>query len=249
MDKVYPSTDEAVADVSDGASIALGGFFHAASPVYLTQALAKQGAKNLTIITQSVGLGNWEVNLLINNQQVRKAICNYPFFRSASRLSPFEMQLRAGKVECEVYPLGTFIEKLRSGGAGIAGFYTPTGVGTLIAEGKECHIFDGREYLLELALKPDFAFIHAYMADRMGNIVFRKTAQNYSPEMAKAGRITIAEVENLVEAGELDPNVIHLPGIYVQRVVKVERPKINVTIEQPPEGTYIDVNSIEMGGD
>jgi len=249
MDKVYASVDEAVADVFDGASIALGGFFSAGSPIYLIQALARQGAKNLIIITQSVGIGNWEVSLLINNRQVKKAICNYPFFRSTSRLSPFEMQLHAGDVECEVYPLGTFIEKLRAGGAGIAGFYTPTGVGTLVAEGKECRVFNGREYLLELALKPDFAFIHAYMADRMGNIVFRKTAQNYNPEMAKAAKITIAEAENLVEVGKLDSNHVHLPGIYVQRVVKVNRPKINITIERPPEGTYIDANSIKKGGD
>jgi len=245
MDKVYASTDEAVADVFDGASVALGGFFHAGSPAYLIRALAKQGAKNLTIITQSIGIGNWEVNLLINNHQVRKTICNYPFFRSASRLSPFEVQFRAGKVECEVYPLGTFIEKLRAGGAGIAGFYTPTGAGTLVAEGKECRVFDGREYLLELALKPDFAFIHAYMADRLGNIVFHKTAQNYNPEMAKAAKITIAEVENLVEVGELDPNHIHLPGIYIQRVVKVEKLQIDVTIEQPPKDAYVDIKAGE----
>lgn len=246
MDKTYHSVDEAVADVFDGASVAIGGFFTAGSPVYLTQALARQGAKNLTIITQSVGIGNWEINLLINNQQVRKAICNYPFFRSASRLSPFEVQLRVGEVECEVYPMGTFIEKLRAGGAGIAGFYTPTGVGTVVAEGKERRELNGKEYLLELALKPDFAFVHAYKGDRYGNLVYRKTSRNYNPEMAMAAKVTIAEVENLVEPGEIEPDHVHTPGIFVQRVVKVDRPEVDVTIEAPPEGAYIE--STNSGG-
>lgn len=232
MNKVYPGVDEAVADVFDGASIAFGGFFTAGSPVYLTQALARQGAKNLTIITQSMGIGNWEIDLLVNNHQVKKAICNYPFFRSASRLSPFEKQLKAGEVECEVYPLGTFIEKLRARGAGIAGFYTPTGIGTVVAEGKECRVFNGREYLLELALKPDYAFVHAYKGDPYGNLVYRKTSRNYNPEMAMAAKITIAEVENLVEPGGIDPDYVHTPGIYVQRVVKVDRPQLTPTIEQ-----------------
>ncbi len=232
MNKVYPSIDEAVADVFDGASIAFGGFFTAGSPVYLTQALARQGAKNLTIITQSLGIGNWEIDLLVNNHQVKKAICNYPFFRSASRLSPFEKQLKAGEVECEVYPMGTFMEKLRTGGAGIAGFYTPTGVGTVVAEGKEYRVFNGREYLLELALKPDYAFVHAYKGDPHGNLVYRKTSRNYNPEMAMAAKITIAEVENLVEPGEIDPDYVHTPGIFVQRVVKVDRPQLTPTIEQ-----------------
>jgi len=237
VNKVYPSIDEAVADMFDNATIALGGFFTAGSPIYLTEALANQGAKNLTIIVQSVGIGNWEVNLLLETHQVKKVICNYPFFRSASRTSLFEQQLRAGEVECEVYPLGTFIEKLRSGGAGIAGFYTPTGAGTLVAEGKECRVFDGKEYLLELALHPDFAFIHAYKGDSFGNLVYRETSRNYNPEMAMSANITIAEVENLVEPGELDPDHVHTPGIFVQRVVKVDRPDINVTIDVPPEET------------
>jgi len=240
MDKVYSGTDEAVADVFDGASIAFGGFFTAGSPVYLVEALAKQGAKNLTIITQSVAIGNWEINLMVNNHQVRKALCNYPFFRSASKLSPFEQQLRVGEVECEVYPMGTFMEKLRAGGAGIAGFYTPTGVGTYVAEGKECRVFNDKEYLLELALKPDFAFVHAYKGDRYGNLVYRKTSRNYNPEMAMAAEVTIAEVENLVEPGEIDPDHVHTPGIFVQRVVKVDRPEVDVTIEAPPEGAYIE---------
>ena len=234
MNRAYPSVDEAVADVFDNATIALGGFFTAGSPIRLTEALANQGAKNLTIIVQSVGIGNWEVNMLLETHQVRKVICNYPFFRSASRVSLFEQQLRAGEVECEVYPLGTFIEKLRAGGAGIAGFYTPTGVGTLVAEGKECRVFNDKEYLLELALSPDFAFVHAYKGDSYGNLVYRETSRNYNPEMAMSANITIAEVENLVGPGEINPDQVHTPGIFVQRVVKVDRPDIDVTIEVPP---------------
>jgi len=235
MNRAYPSVDEAVADVFDNATIALGGFFTAGSPIRLTEALANQGAKNLTIIVQSVGIGNWEVNMLLETHQVRKVICNYPFFRSASRVSLFEQQLRAGEVECEVYPLGTFIEKLRAGGAGIAGFYTPTGVGTLVAEGKECRVFNDKEYLLELALSPDFAFVHAYKGDSYGNLVYRETSRNYNPEMAMSANITIAEVENLVGPGEINPDQVHTPGIFVQRVVKVDRPDIDVTIEVSPE--------------
>lgn len=235
MDKEYPSIEEALADVFDGASIALGGFFSCGNPNYLTDALAKQGSKDLTIIAMACGVGNWEFNELIKNKQIKKAICNYPFFRSVSRQSLYEEELRAGNVECEVSPMGTFIERLRAGGAGIPAFYTPTGVGTLVAEGKEVREFDGKEYLLETALKPDFSFIHAYKADRMGNCIFRKTSRNYNPEMAMAGKITIAQVENLVEPGELDPDQIHLPGIYVQRVVKVDRPAIEATIEKSPD--------------
>lgn len=235
MDKVYANVDEAVADIPDGASIAFGGFFTCGSPIYLTEALARRKSKDLTIISQTIGVGNWELNLLINNHQVKHAICNYPFSRSTSKISPFERQLRVGKVTCEVYPMGTFIEKMRAAAAGLGAFYTPTGVGTIVAEGKESRVINGKEYLLEYALKPDYAFIHAWKADRMGNIVFRKTAQNYNPEMAKSAVTTIAEVENLVETGELDPDTIHLPGIFVKRVVKVDRPIMNISIEEPPE--------------
>ncbi len=224
MDKVYSNLDEAIADIPDGASIAIGGFFTAGTPVSLIQALAKQGAKNLTIICQQMGPGNEDINQLVLNKQVKKAISNYPFYRSVSQgaNSAFEQAVRAGEIELEVYPMGTFIEKLRAGGAGIAGFYTPTGIGTTVETGKEKRLFGGQEYLLELALKPDYAFVHAYQGDRAGNLVCRKTARNYNPSMAAAARITIAAVENLVENG-LDPDKVHIPGIYVRRVVKVER--------------------------
>ena len=225
MDKVFTSVDEAVKDIPDGASIAIGGFFTAGTPVHLIQALARQGAKNLTIICQQMGPGNEDMTKLVEQGQVKKAICNYPFYRSASKgaNSPFEKAVRAGNIEVEVFPMGTFIEKMRAAGAGIAGFYTPTGVGTVVERGKEKKTFNGRPHLLELALKPDYAFVYAWKGDRMGNLTYRKTARNYNPEMATAAKITIASVEKVVEPGELDPDKVHTPGIYVQRVVEVPR--------------------------
>lgn len=233
LDKTYTSADEAVADIPDGASIVIGGFFTAGTPFQLIRALARHKAKNLTIICQAFGPGNEDISQLVLQGQLKKAICNYPFYRSATRgaKSPFEQAVRAGKVEVEVYPMGTFIEKLRAGGAGLAAFYTPTGVGTVVEGGKEKRMFNGYEYLLELALKPDYALVHAWAGDRMGNLVCRKTARNYAPEMAAAARITIASVEELVEPGELDPDKVHIPGIYVQRVVEVERLHYIPTIE------------------
>jgi len=226
LDKVYDSIEEALADIPSGASIAIGGFFTAGTPVHLIQGLAEQGAKDLTIVCQQMGPGSEVINQLIRNRQVKKAICNYPFYRSASKgaSTTFEQAVRAGEIELEVYPMGTFIEKLRAGGAGIAGFYTPTGVGTVVEVGKEKRTFGDRECLLELALKPDYALVYAYKGDSEGNLIYRKTARNYNPEMAMSAGITIASVENLVEAGELDPDCIHTPGIYIQRVVKVPRP-------------------------
>ena len=225
MDKEYPSPDAAVADIPDGASIAVAGFFTAGTPVQLIQALARKGARNLTLICQSMGPGNEDITPLVEQGQIRKAICNYPFYRSATRgaNSPFEKAVRAGRVEVEVYPMGTFIEKLRAGAAGLAGFYTPTGAGTVVERGKEKRTFSGRDYLLEMAVKPDYAFVYAWRGDRVGNLTCRKTARNYTPEMAAAATVTIAAVEELLEPGALDPDKVHVPGIYVQRVVKVER--------------------------
>jgi acyl CoA:acetate/3-ketoacid CoA transferase alpha subunit len=208
LDKIFTSIDEAIADIPDGASIAIGGFFTAGTPYQLIQALGRHKAKNLTVICQAFGPGNEDITQLVVQGRLKKAICNYPFYRSASRgaKSPFEQAVCAGKVDIEVFPMGTFVEKLRAAGAGLAGFYTPTG---------EC--------LLELALKPDYAFVYAWKGDRMGNLTCRKTARNYAPEMAAAARITIASVEELVEPGELDPDKVHVPGVYVQRVVPVKR--------------------------
>jgi 3-oxoacid CoA-transferase subunit A len=231
VDKVFPSPEEAVKDIPDGSIVGFPGFFTCGNATLLTKALAKQGAKNLTIVVQQLGVGNEEINDLLSNGQVKKAICNYPFFRSASRKSLFEQLMIAGKVECEVFPMGTFAEKLRAAGAGIPAFYTPTGVGTYVAEGKESRVFDGRTCLLEKALKLDFALIHAWKADRVGNVVFRKTARNFNPDIARAGKITIVEAEEVVEPGEIDPDQVHLPGIYITRVVKVNRLKIKVGID------------------
>lgn len=233
MDKVYPSVDEVVADIPDGASIAIAGFFTAGTPVPLIKALARRGVKGLTIICQQMGPGNEDVNQLVLNEQVKRAICNYPFYRSLSRGAdnPFEQAVRAGKIELEVYPMGTFIEKLRAGGAGIAAFYTTAGVGTIVENGKEKRTFEQREHLLELALKPDYALVYAHQGDRLGNLICHKTARNYNPEMAKAAKTTIAAVENLLEVGMLNPDMVHIPGIYVQRVVAVERSSYLPTTE------------------
>lgn len=233
MDKLYPNVDEAVADIPDGASIAISGFFTAGTPIPLIQALTRQGAKDLTIICMQMGPGNEDINQLIINKQVKKAICNYPFYRSATKGadSPTEIAVRNGEIEMEVYPMGTFTEKLRAAGAGIAAFYTPTGVGTVVERGKEKRKFGDLDYLLELALKPDYAFVYAYRGDREGNLQCHLTARNYNPEMAAAGKITIAAVENIVEPGDINGDMVHIPGIYVQRVVKVDRPSYFPTID------------------
>lgn len=231
MDKVFPSIEEAIADIPDGATVGFPGFFSCGNPVYLTSALAKKGTGNLTIVVMQLGVGNEEINELLKNGQVKKAVCNYPFFRSASKKSLFEQMLIAGKVQCELFPMGTFAEKLRAAGAGIPAFYTPTGVGTYVAEGKETRVINGQECLLEYALPLDYGFVHAWKADRMGNLLFHKTSRNYNPDVARAARVTIAEAEEIVETGKLDPDLIHLPSVYVKRVVKVDKPKIKIGID------------------
>lgn len=233
MDKTHANIEEAVADIPDGASVAIGGFFTAGTPFHLIRALARSKARELTIIVMAFGPGNEDINQLVLQGKVKKAICNYPFYRSATRgaKSPFEQAVRSSNVEVEVYPMGTFIEKLRAGGAGMAAFYTPTGAGTVVEKGKEKRAFNGREYLLEFALKPDYALVHAWNGDRMGNLICRKTARNFAPEMAAAAKITVAQVEELKEPGELDPDKIQIPGIYVQRVVEVGRLNYIPTID------------------
>ena len=233
MNKVFPGVAEAVADIPDGASVAISGFFTAGTPNPLIEALADQGARDLTIICMQMGPGNEAIAELVRNGQVKKAISNYPFYRSASQgaKSPAEMAVRAGEIEMEVFPMGTFTEKLRAAGAGIAAFYTPTGVGTVVETGKEKRTFGDSEYLLETALKPDYAFVYAHTGDTMGNLRCHKTARNYNPEMAAAATITIAACENIVQPGEIDGDMVHIPGIYVQRVVKVERPTYFPTID------------------
>ena len=223
MNKVVSNIQEAVADIADGSTIMFGGFGTVGIPITLIQALARQGAKNITAISNSPGgrLEDFDLSVLFRNKQIRKVIVSYPVY--AGKVNAFEEQYSRGEVELEMVPQGTLAERIRAGGAGIAGFYTPTGVGTIVEEGKEKRTFDGKEYLLELALKADFALIKAHKADSLGNLTYRMTARNFNPVMATAAKITIAEVDEIVEAGELDPEAIITPGIYVNRVIKGER--------------------------
>jgi 3-oxoacid CoA-transferase subunit A len=246
LDKVFPGIDEAVEDIPDGAMIAIPGFFAAGVPRYLLQAVIKKGIKDLTL---TCGCGPLlgaaeELRALVENGQLKKVIDSYGLFRSATKgmQDPFEQAVRAGEIEFEVYPMGTMAEKYRAGGAGIPAFFTPTGVGSVVEEGivtnietnrvaKEVRIIDGEKYVLEYALKPDYAFVHALVGDREGNLRYAKTARNFNHVMATAARTTIAEVEQLVEPGKLDGDDIHTPGIYVRRMVKVPRPKFAITID------------------
>lgn len=246
MDKVYPGLDEAIADIKDGAMIAIPGFFACGVPRALVQAIIKKGTKNLTL---TCGCGPLlgaaeELRELVQNGQLKKVIDSYGLFRSASKgmQDPFEQAVRAGEIELEVYPMGTMAEKYRAGGAGIPAFFTPTGVGSVVEESvitsidanrvpKETREIDGQRYVLEYALRPDYAFIHAITGDREGNLRYAKTARNFNHVMATAARVTIAEVENLVESGELDGDDVQTPGIYVHRVVKVPRPRFAITID------------------
>jgi 3-oxoacid CoA-transferase subunit A len=245
MDKVLPSLEEAIADVKDGAVIAIPGFFACGVPRALLQALIRKGTKNLTL---TCGCGPMlgaaqELKALTLAGQLKKVIDSYGLFRSASKgmADPFEQAVRAGKIELEVYPMGTMAEKYRAAGAGIPAFYTPTGVGSVMESivneitakrtPKETKIINGKKYILEYALQPDFAFIHAKIADREGNLRYAKTARNFNHVMATAAKVTIVEAENIVEPGKLDGDDIHTPGVYVKRIVKVERPKVAITID------------------
>ena len=233
MNKVIASVAEAVADIPDGAMIAIPGFLACGVPRALLRALIDQGTKNLTIAGGAGSLvgAEEELELLVTHGQIAKIIDSYPFFRSASkgRKSAFEQAVRAGVIEVENYPMGTLAEKYRAAAAGIPAFYTPAGAGTVLAEGKDTRVFDGRVSILETALKPDYAFIHAYMGDSEGNLVYRRTATNFNPVMAAAARVTIAEVENLVDVGQIGADQVRTPEIYVQRVVRVERPNLQTS--------------------
>ena len=246
MDKVLPSLEEAIADIKDGAMIAIPGFFACGVPRALLQALIKKGTKNLTL---TCGCGPLlgaadELRALTVNGQLKKVIDSYGLFRSASKgmQDPFEQAVRNGTIELEIFPMGTMAEKYRAAGAGIPAFYTPTGVGSVFEESdvssieknrkpKESRIINGQKYVLEYALKPDYAFIHAHTGDREGNLRYSKTAKNFNHVMATAAKVTIAEVENLVDIGNLDGNDVHTPSVYVHRVVQVPRPKFAITID------------------
>lgn len=219
--KVYPDATAALADiVSDGHTLAIGGFGLCGIPEALISALRDSGKSGLTCISNNAGVDGFGLGLLLETRQIKKMIASY-----VGENKEFERQFLSGELEVELTPQGTLAEKLRAGGAGIPAFFTRTGVGTQIAEGKETRIFDGLEYVLEHALTADVALVKAWKADKAGNLVFRKTARNFNPDVATAGRITVAEVEELVEIGELDPDSIHLPGIYVHRIIVNPHPE------------------------
>jgi len=215
MNKVLATADEAVAAIPDGASIMMGGFGLCGIPEHLIAALHRRGTRNLTIISNNAGIDDYGVGPLLKSRQVRKMISTY-----VGENKEFERQFLQKEIEVELVPQGTFSERMRAAGAGIGGFFTPTGAGTLIAAGKESRVIDGRTYILEAPLSADFAFIKAWKGDRIGNLVYRKTARNFNPMMATAARHTIAEVEELVDAGVLEPDGIHTPGIFVKRLLQ-----------------------------
>ncbi|HSB63900.1 MAG TPA: CoA transferase subunit A [Thermoanaerobaculia bacterium] len=211
---------KAVKDVPSGATIVVGGFGLCGIPENLIAALAASGVKGLTCVSNNCGVDDWGLGILLGKRMIRKMISSY-----VGENAEFERQYLSGELELEFCPQGTLAERMRAGGAGIAGFYTPTGAGTIVAEGKETKVFDGREHVLERGIVGDFALVAAWKADRLGNLVYRKTARNFNPMAATAGRITVAEVEELVEPGGLDPDEIDTPGIFVKRVVVAPRVK------------------------
>ena len=218
MNKVFPNAEAAIADLPDGVTILVGGFGLCGIPENLIEAVRRKGTRNITVISNNAGVDTFGLGRLLETRQIRKVIGTYV---GENKLLE-DLALR-GEVELELVPQGTFSERIRAGGAGIAGFYTPTGVGTLVAEGKEVREFDGRPHLLERGLKADFAFVKAWKGDRWGNLVYRKTARNFNPVMATAAAVTVAEVEELVELGGLDPNSVVTPGVYVKRIFQATR--------------------------
>ncbi|MFZ5470482.1 MAG: CoA transferase subunit A [Myxococcota bacterium] len=215
MNKLVPTIDEAIRDITDGAVIMSGGFGLCGNPEHLIAALHRKGVKNLTLISNNCGTTELGLGILLKSRQVKKMVSSY-----VGENKEFERQFLAGELEVELNPQGTLAERIRAGGCGLGGFFTPTGVGTQVAQGKETRVIDGREYVLERPLEADFALVRAWKGDRWGNLVFRKTARNFSPLMCMAAKVTIAEVEHLVEVGELDPDQVHVPSIFVKRVVK-----------------------------
>jgi 3-oxoacid CoA-transferase subunit A len=218
VNKVVASADEAVRDVQDGATIMVSGFGLCGNPENLIAALHRRGVKDLTLISNNCGTTDLGLGVLLKARQIRKIVASY-----VGENKEFERQYLSGELEVELVPQGTLAERIRAGGAGIGGFYTATGVGTKVAEGKETRVLGGREYLLELPLHADFALVWAWKADSWGNLVYRKTTRNFGPMMCSAAKVTIAEAPNVVAAGELDPDVVQTPSIYVKRVVRGEQ--------------------------
>ena len=213
--KVVDSFATAVADIDDGSTLIVGGFGLCGIPERAIEALREQGTRELIVVSNNCGVDDFGLGVLLANHQVAKMVSSY-----VGENKIFERQYLSGELEVELVPQGTLAERMRAAGAGVPGFYTATGVGTAIAEGKETREFDGRPYLLERALGGDFALVKAWKGDALGNLVYRDTARNFNPLAAMAGRVTIAEVEELVEVGELDPNQVHTPGIFVQRIIE-----------------------------
>jgi 3-oxoacid CoA-transferase subunit A len=218
MNKLVASADAAVADIRDGATIMASGFGLCGNPENLIAALHRKGVKDLTLISNNCGTTDLGLGVLLKARQIRKIVASY-----VGENKEFERQFLSGELEVELVPQGTLAERIRAGGAGIGGFYTATGVGTKVAEGKETRVIDGREYLLELPLRADFALVYAWKADLWGNLVYRRTSRNFGPMMCSAAKVTIAEAPHVVAPGELDPDQVHTPSIYVKRVVKGER--------------------------
>jgi len=217
MNKVYASADEAVADIPDGCTLMSGGFGLCGNPENLIEALHRKGVKNLTIISNNCGTTELGLGILLQNKQVKKMVSSY-----VGENKEFERQFLSGELEVELNPQGTLAERIHAGGCGIGGFFTPTGAGTQVAEGKETRVIDGRLHVLETPLKADFAIIHAQKADTWGNLVFNKTARNFSPMMCMAAKVTIVEAEEIVQPGEIDPDQVHIPSIFVKRIVQAK---------------------------
>ncbi|GDX78437.1 succinyl-CoA--3-ketoacid-CoA transferase [Deltaproteobacteria bacterium] len=215
MNKVYDSAAAAIADIPNGATIMAGGFGLCGIPENLILALRDQGTRDLTVISNNCGVDDWGLGPLLQTRQIRKMISSY-----VGENKEFERQYLSGELEVELCPQGTLAERIRAGGAGIPAFFTPTGYGTLVAEGKETREFDGRMYVMERALFADFSLVKAWRGDKQGNLIYNKTARNFNPMMASAARVTIAEVEELVEPGDIDPDAVHTPGIFVQRILR-----------------------------
>ncbi|MBC7753821.1 MAG: CoA transferase subunit A [Moraxellaceae bacterium] len=213
--KVFANAKEALNGVQDNMTYLVGGFGLCGIPENCIEALRDSGVKNITCVSNNAGVDDFGLGLLLQTRQIKKMLSSY-----VGENATFEKQYMNGELELEFCPQGTLAERLRAGGAGIPAFYTPTGVGTKIAEGKESRNFDGREFILEKGITGDFAFVKAWKGDKFGNLIFRKTARNFNPMIATAGKITVAEVEELVEIGELEPDQIHTPGVYIQRIFK-----------------------------
>jgi 3-oxoacid CoA-transferase subunit A len=235
MNKIYPDAASALAGiVRDGQLLAVGGFGLCGIPEALIDALQASGVRDLTVISNNAGVDGFGLGKLLNTRQIKKMISSY-----VGENKEFERQYLAGELELEFTPQGTLAEKLRAGGAGIPAFFTKTGVGTLVAEGKETREFDGEVYVMERGLTPDVALVKAWKADKSGNLVFRRTARNFNPAAAMAGKLTVVEVEQIVETGEIDPDAVHLPGIYVHRIVLNATPEKRIekrTTQQNPKG-------------